>query len=177
MCATVIYGVFFIRLANESMHNHGRFSHGGEACRSNVQQQQQQAESCHMVESSTADERHRVRGQTRQGDGEGGRGRIKRGRKRCAVQRLKGKRQRKETNRGEKVKKKDMKGKGLTCPAAGGACPPSPGAGLAGLCLLLPALWPPRSCSRGEEGLGKWVSRGGIGHMVRVFVNVAENVR
>lgn len=110
MRATVIYGVFFIRLANESMHNHGRFSHGGEACWSNVQQQQQQqqqAESCHTVESSTADERRRVRGHTRQGDGEGRRGRIKRGRKRCAVQQLKGKRERKETNRGGEGGKKN----------------------------------------------------------------------
>lgn len=37
--------------------------------------------------------------------------------------------------------KKDMKEKKrLTCRAAGGACPPSPGAGHAGLCSPLPAL-------------------------------------
>lgn len=74
MRATVIYGHFFIRLANESMHNQGRFSHGGEACWSNVQQQ---AESCHTVESSTADERPDVRWTYERGMGAKGGRRFK----------------------------------------------------------------------------------------------------
>lgn len=39
--------------------------------------------------------------------------------------------ERKKHKEQELMKKKGVK---LTCPAAGGACPPSPGVGLAGLC-------------------------------------------
>lgn len=40
----------------------------------------------------------------------------------------------KETQREKVVTLMKKKGVRLTCPAAGGACPPSPGVGLAGLC-------------------------------------------
>lgn len=40
----------------------------------------------------------------------------------------------------ERTTTNEAKGVKLTCPAAGGACPPSPGFGLAGLCWLPPAL-------------------------------------
>lgn len=59
----------------------------------------------------------------------------------------------------------EEKGVKLTCPAAGRASLPSPGVGLAGLCSLPPASWPPHLHSRGRA------------HGACAFVNVLECVR
>lgn len=45
-----------------------------------------------------------------------------------------------QRHKDEEVALMKTKGVKLTCPAAGRACPPSPGAGLAGLCSLPPVL-------------------------------------